>query len=60
MLLIAIIGCTPWPKLVGANFAGGKGVGTKAVSVAVYGLLLVSCVASMISATYSTFLYFQF
>ena len=60
LLLIAIIGCTPWPKLVGANFAGGKGVGTKAVSVAVYGLLLVSCVASMISATYSTFLYFQF
>lgn len=60
LLLIAIIGCTPWPKLVGANFAGSKGVGTKVVSVAVYALLLVSCVASMINATYSTFLYFQF
>ena len=51
LLLIAIIGCTPWPKLVGANFAGSKGVGTKVVSVAVYALLLVSCVASMINAT---------
>lgn len=60
LLVIAIIGCTPWVRQVGANFAGSKGIGPKVVSVAVYALLLVSCVASMVNATYSTFLYFQF
>ena len=33
---------------------------TGRIMLPVYALLLVSCVASMINATYSTFLYFQF
>ena len=60
LLLIALAACGPWAKNLALRLAVGPGTGRKVAVVVFYTALLCLCVAAMMNATYSTFLYFQF
>ena len=58
-VIIGLLGATPLCANVGSNvYRGGKL--PVALSVVWFGVLLVLCIAGMMTGTYSTFLYFQF
>ena len=60
LLLFALIACAPTAKNVALRLVTGPGKVRKIVVVVFYAALLCLCIAAMMNATYSTFLYFQF
>ena len=60
LLIVAFIGCGPLVHRIHQRLCYFKGGKLTYVSVALFVLLLVLCVAYMMSATYSSFLYVQF
>lgn len=60
LLLISIIGCGPIVQRLHQRLCYWKGGALSYISLAAYGILLILCVAYMMNATYSSFLYFQF
>ena len=60
LLIVAVLGATPLPARLGGNLLRSPSAGAKIASVAWYAVLLILCIAAMVSATYSSFLYFQF
>ena len=60
LLILAVIGCGPLAHTIHQRLCYYKGGKLTYVSVACYVLLLILCVAYMMSATYSSFLYVQF
>lgn len=60
LTIIAVIGCGPLVQRIHQQLAYWKGGAVTYFSVAGYILLLILCVAYLMNATYSSFLYFQF
>ena len=60
LLIVAFIGCGPLVHRLHQRLCYFKGGKLTYISVALFVLLLVLCVAYMMSATYSSFLYVQF
>ncbi len=60
LLIVAFIGCGPLVHRIHQRLCYFKGGKLTYVSVVLFVLLLVLCVAYMMSATYSSFLYVQF
>lgn len=60
LLIVAFIGCGPLVRRIHQRLCYFKGGKLTYVSVALFVLLLIVCVAYMMSATYSSFLYVQF
>ena len=60
LLLISLVGSGPLVHRLPQNLILRQGGAAIYVSVAIYGVLLILSVASMVSATYTSFLYFQF
>ena len=60
LILLAVIGCGPLVKNFCTNFVSRKGMTNKIIAMAVFALLLICCIAYMMNATYSSFLYFDF
>lgn len=60
LLLLAILGCTPVPKNIALRLVTGPGKARRFAAALFYAALLGLCIAAMMNATYSTFLYFQF
>ncbi len=60
LLVVAALLCTPFVKNLHDGFVYRKGSAAKTVSVAIYTALFLVCVAGLVSATYTTFLYVQF
>lgn len=60
LLIVALIGCGPLVRRIHQRLCYFKGGKLTYVSVVGFVLLLILCVAYMLSATYSSFLYAQF
>lgn len=60
LLVMAFVGCGTLPQKVHQNLAYRKGGAATWISLIGYVLLLMICVAYLLSATYSSFLYVQF
>ena len=60
LLLLAVIGSTPVVHGLHQQLTYNKGNKVMYLSIAAYVVLLILCVAYMVSSTYSSFLYFQF
>ena len=60
LILVAIIGCGPLVKNFAVNFISRKGTVRRVVAIGMFALLLICCIAYMMNATYSSFLYFNF
>ena len=60
LLILAVIGCGPLVHTLHQRLCYGKGGKLIYVSVACFVVMLLLCVAYMMSATYSSFLYVQF
>ena len=60
LLIVAFIGCGPLVHRIHQRLCYFKGGKLTYISVALFVLLLVLCIAYMMSATYSSFLYVQF
>ncbi len=60
ILIVAVIGCCPIAKALHQRLTYRRGGVMTYLSVILYVLLLMVCVAYMVSATYSSFLYSQF
>ncbi len=60
LLVFGIVGATQLPSLIGANLLRERSTLSRILSVAWFALLLAFSIAAMVSATYSSFLYFQF
>ena len=60
LLILALIGCGPLVRRIHQHLCYFKGGKLTYVSVVGFVLLLILCVAYMLSATYSSFLYAQF
>ena len=60
LLLAALLLSTPFVKNIHDHLAFRKGGIFRAVSVGIYVLLFFLCVAELVSATYTSFLYFKF
>ena len=60
LLIAGVLGATPLPALVGSNLLRDRALPSRIASVAWFAVLLLFCVAAMVSATYASFLYFQF
>ena len=60
LLIIAALLCSPTVKNFHDSTVYRKGGAAKAVSVVLYVALFVVCVAGLVSATYTSFLYVQF
>ena len=60
LLLISIIGCGPIVQRLHQRLCYWKGGIFSYISLAAYGVLLILCVAYLMNATYSSFLYLQF
>ena len=60
LLLISVICCGPWLLRLHEKKVYRRGGAWMAVSVILQVLLMILCIAAMVGATYSTFLYAQF
>ena len=60
LILAAVIGSGPLVRRLHQNLTYRRGGAAVYISAALYILLLVLCIASMVSSTYTSFLYFQF
>ena len=60
LILAAVIGSGPLVRRLHQNLTYRRGGAAVYISAALYVLLLVLCIASMVSSTYTSFLYFQF
>ena len=60
LLIAAVLLCTPFVKNMHDHLAFRRGGVFRAVSVGIYVLLFFLCVAELVSATYTSFLYFKF
>jgi alginate O-acetyltransferase complex protein AlgI len=60
LLLAAVLGCGPWVQRLHQRLYALHGKATLGLSVGLYVVLLVLTVAYLVSATYTSFLYFQF
>lgn len=60
ILLISIVAALPFVSRILTKLYHRKGQLAIVLSVVVFGILLLLCIASMMNDTYSTFLYFQF
>ena len=60
LILAAVIGSGPLVRRLPQNLTYRRGGAAVYISAALYILLLVLCIASMVSSTYTSFLYFQF
>lgn len=60
LLIVAFAGCGPWAHRLHQRLCYHKDGKAAYVSIAMYVVLLILCVAYMMSATYSSFLYVQF
>ena len=60
LLILAVLLCSPTVKNFHDSTVYRKGGAAKAVSVVLYTVLFVVCVAGLVSATYTSFLYVQF
>lgn len=60
LLLVGLLGATPIVSRIGMTIYHRSGRTVMAGSLLFFGLLLLLCIAGMISSTYSSFLYFQF
>ena len=60
IVLLGAIGSFPFASKQGNNLLRGKGKLMVYLSVVWFAVLLVLCIAGMMSSTYSSFLYFQF
>lgn len=60
LVVIALLGCGPIMQRLHQRLCYWKGGALTYVSLAGYMLLLILCVAYLMNATYSSFLYFQF
>ena len=58
--MAALIGSGPLVRRLHQNLTYRRGGAAVYVSAVLYAVLLILCVASMVSATYTSFLYFQF
>ena len=59
-LLIAVLACTPFLHNVHERFAFRGGIVRSVIAAAVYGVLFLFSIASILGSTYTTFLYAQF
>ena len=60
LLIVAAVGAFPLPAKQGNNLLKGTSRVPVYLSVVWFALLLILCIAGMMSSTYSSFLYFQF
>jgi alginate O-acetyltransferase complex protein AlgI len=60
ILAIGIFASFPWGSKLGAKALKGENKLPVYISVVLYAVMLVLCIAGMMSSTYSSFLYFQF
>ena len=60
LIVAALIGSGPLVRRLHQNLTYRRGGAAVYVSAVLYAVLLILCVASMVSATYTSFLYFQF
>ena len=59
MILVGIIGSIPLPTKLGSRIYRKNGIAIP-LSVIFFAVLMLLCIAGMMSSTYSSFLYFQF
>ena len=60
LLILSILFGGPFMKNLHDHLAYRRGGAFKTVSIVLYGLLFLVSVAGLVSATYTSFLYFQF
>lgn len=60
LLILSVLSCGPWMHQLHDLLWPMKSGKLRIASVALYGILLLLCVAYMVSASYSSFLYVQF
>ena len=60
LILVGLVGSGPLVRRLHQNLTYRRGGVVVYVSAALYAVLLILCVASMVSSTYTSFLYFQF
>ena len=60
LLILSVLFCGPFMKNLHDHLAYRRGGAWKTASVVLHGLLFLVSVAGLVSATYTSFLYFQF